>query len=743
MSSAPASSPLGHPPPHRETRTEELHGHTVADPYRWLEDGDSAECAAWLRDQAHLFTEGAAAWPYHASWRRLLGDACTGDASSPPVWRGGRRFFLRHAPGRALPVLMIAEPGRPAQVLLDPLDVDPSGATTLDAWRPSPSGALVAYQSSHQGDERPRLRVLQVATRLVVDGALNPGRKTAVAWLADSSGFFYISTPQGQAGRQLRLHRIGTDYHHDPVLFTTGLPQLSVITSPDGAHLAMSAAPGATSGNRLWLAPVPRHPGHQPRPVLIFDGTARNTRAALKFAPGGRIYAITDADAPFGRLCAVNASDPHACAWRTVIGQHPGSVLAACVTLTEPATGEPHLLTAHTRNGLSRLWLHTADGTPLTEVATPGAGHISQLTAPPEGGPSAWFTYTDFITPPAVHRFDLTERHCTPELGEFDPASGVQLAPAAAGATPGSVAVTGSGPQAGGTAAGTVSARPVAGERPVVEQVTYTSQDGTRVRMHLIAPSGRTGPSPVLLTAYGGFGACMPPAYSPAITAWVRAGGTYAIASVRGGGEEGTGWHAAGRGANKPNAIADFLAAARWLIDHRRTTSRQLAIRGGSHSGFMVAAAITQAPELFAAAVCSDSVTDMLRYQHFGLGHLWRAEFGTAEDPDQFATLLSYSPYHRVRPGTAYPATLLTCPRADPRVDSLHTRKMTAALQHATTSGRPILLRCESGVGHGPRALDRWLALQTDVLAFCAAHTGLHENVMGRGGGFGVSPREM
>ncbi|MEV0381469.1 prolyl oligopeptidase family serine peptidase [Nonomuraea sp. NPDC050643] len=703
MSGAPASSPPGHPSPRRAAVIEKLHGRTVADPYRWLEDGDGPECAAWLREQAHLFAESAAAWPGRASWQRLLEDAFGGEASMPPVWRGGRRFFLRHSPGRPLPALMVAEPGRPAQVLLDPLDADPSGATTLDSWRPSPSGDLVACQSSYQGDERPRLRVLRVAGRTVVDGPLDPGRKTAVAWLADDSGFFYIGTSQGRTGRQLRLHRVGADPRHDPVLFTTELPQLTVATSPDGAHLALSASPGATSGNRLWLARVPRHPGERPRPVPVFDGTADNTRAALKFAPGGRIYAITDADAPFGHVCAVHAADPHAKGWRTVIGQRPGSVLAACVTLTDPATGEPYLLTTHNRHGLSRLRLHTADGVLLAQVAAPGDGHISRLTAPPAGGPSAWFTYTDFVTPPTVHRFDLTERRCVPD--------------------PGPPARTPRARHAPGSVAGSRASRPAAG--PVVEQITYASQDGTPVRLHLIAPPGRTGPCPVLLTAYGGFGACMPPAYSPAIAAWVKAGGAYAIASVRGGGDEGTGWHAAGSGANKPQAIADFLAAARWLIDHRRTTSRQLAIRGGSHSGFMVAAALTQAPELFAAAVCSDSVTDMLRYQHFGLGHLWTAEFGTADDPDQFATLFGYSPYHRVRPGTAYPAILLTCPRTDPRVDSLHTRKMTAALQHATSSGRPVLLRCESGVGHGPRALGRWLALQADVLAFCAAHTGL------------------
>ncbi|MBB6120607.1 prolyl oligopeptidase family serine peptidase [Nocardiopsis algeriensis] len=689
MSSAPPHPRTDGVPARRDAVVEHPHGYAVTDPYRWLEDGRSPECAAWLEAQERMFAEAAASWPHRAAWRELLEEAAAVTVDSPPVWRRGRRFRLRTTPGRQLPALAVTEPGGPSRTLLDPLAEDASGAVTLDAWRPSPGGNLLAYQMSHQGDERPRLRVLDVASGRVVDGPLETGRVTPVAWLGDTA-FCYVSA-SGNGGRRLRLHRIGTDPGHDPVLFTTDLPQLSVTADPSGRRLAVSEAPGATSGNRLWLADLRDGPAEEPRFLPVFDGTDRSTRALLKFAPGGRIHAVTDDGAPFGRLCAVDPAAPHSRDWETVIAEEPGSVLYSCAALTDPDGGGLRLLVARTRRGLSTLRLHAADGSPLAEVATPGPGHVSRLTAPPEGAPSAWFTYTDFTTPPQVHRFDLRGRRCVPDPEE--PAR-----------TPD---------------------RPAAGKRPRVEQVTYTSDDGTPVRMHLVTPPGRTGPLPTLLTAYGGFGASTPPTYSPSVAAWVAAGGAYAIASVRGGGEEGTGWHAAGRGAGKPNAVTDLLAAARWLIGQGRTGPDRLAIRGSSHSGFMVAAALTREPGLFAAAVCSDPVTDMLRYHLFGLGRLWTEEFGTAEDPDQCAVLLGYSPYHRVRAGTPYPAVLLTCPRVDPRVDSLHARKMTAALQHATTSGRPVVLRCESGVGHGPRSLDRGLGLQTDVLAFCAAHTGL------------------
>ncbi|QFG26372.1 prolyl oligopeptidase family protein [Actinomadura sp. WMMB 499] len=705
------------PAARRDAVVDRLHGREVPDPYRWLEDADDPGCAAWLDEQAETFARHTGTWTGRDAWRARLAEAAGGGGAavptaSPPVWRHGRRFFLRRTPDMQLPVLMTAGPDGPPRVLLDPLALDASGTTTLGYWRPSPDGGLLAYQVTRRGDERPLLWVLDVAAGGLIDGPLEPGRPTPVAWLAGGTAFCYIDTPGPglEAGRRLRLHRVGTDPAADPVLFHTDHPQLSVTTAPDGRRLMLSAAPGATSGNLLWLARAPDERAPDLRPELVHDGTADGTRAVLKFAPDGRVLAVTDRDAPFGRLCAVDPADPRAEGWRTVIAEEPGVVLADCAALTDPGTGEARLLTVRTRHGASELRLHAPDGTALRDVPVPGHGTVARLTVPPDGGPRAWFVYTDYTTPPAVHRVDIDEGSCVPE------APPVPEPPPVPEARP--------GPEARPISRG-AAARAGVRARPDVRRLTYASADGTRVRMHLIAPPGGSGPRPLVLSAYGGFGASTPPAYSPAVAAWVEAGGAYAVASVRGGGEEGTGWHAAGRGRNKPNAVDDFTAAARALIDGGHTSPDRLAIRGASHSGLLVAAAVTRRPELYAAAVISDAVTDMVRYHRFGVGRLWTEEFGTADDPEHFAVLLGYSPYHRVRPGTGYPAVLLTCPRHDPRVDSMHTRKMTAALQHATASSRPVLLRCESGVGHGERSLSRWLGLQTDVLAFCAAHTGL------------------
>ena len=273
------------------------------------------------------------------------------------------------------------------------------------------------------------------------------------------------------------------------------------------------------------------------------------------------------------------------------------------------------------------------------------------------------------------------------------------------------------------------AAAPGAVEVPDVEthQITYTSYDGTEVRMLVTARPGEgSGPRPTILYGYGGFNIPLTPAYSASILAWVEAGGVYAIANLRGGSEEGEEWHRAGMLGNKQNVFDDFHSAAEKLIADGWTTAERLAIAGGSNGGLLVGAAITQRPELYAAAVCSAPLLDMVRYEGFGLGQTWNVEYGTAADPEEFGWLYAYSPYHRVREGTAYPAMLFTVFESDTRVDPLHARKMCAALQHAATEeSGPILLRNEAEVGHGSRAVSRSVDLTVDTLSFTAAHTGL------------------
>ncbi|MEU5864347.1 prolyl oligopeptidase family serine peptidase [Nonomuraea sp. NPDC047529] len=690
--------PSPYPPARRVPTADLLHGHLVTDPYRWLENADSADCATWLDGQAALLAAHAPAWRHRPRLRRLLEEfaADGGPAAGPPVIRGPRSFYLHRAAGQELPVLMTALAGRAPAPLLDPLRLDPSALTTLDAWRPSWTGDLLAYQTSRGGDERPVLQVLDVPRRRVVAGPLHPGRITPIAWLPDDSGFYYLTLSTGPfpLRRQVRLHRLHTA-DDDAVVFSTAWPHLSIAISPHGHGLSISAAPGAQSGNRLWLAPIVPGQEHILDARLIHDGVRDHTTAMLKSGPAGRLYAVTDAEAPYGRVCAVEPGDPHASRWRTLVTSSAPAVLSGCVPLVGPRR-QPYLLVSLISPDGAELRLHDGEGAFLRTVPAPGRGPgtITGLTGPP-GGAEAHFTYNDFVTAPAVYRYDPRDQGCRP----WRRPGGRQRAPRPANA-------------------------------PTVARLTYPCGQSAG-HLYVLARPGPRGPRPAVLTAYGGFGASFRPTYSPTTLAWVAAGGIYAIAAVRGGGEYGTAWHAAGRGVNKPNAVADFIAAARHLIDDGWTTAGQLAIKGASHSGLLVAAALTRAPELFAAAVCSDSVTDLVRYPSFGLGRLWTTELGDPDHPDHLPVLLGYSPYHQVRPGIRYPAVLLTTPRTDPRVDAMHTRKFAAALQHATASEQPILLRCEDGVGHGARAASRWHDLHADALAFCAAHTGLADGPQG------------
>ncbi|MGH3276450.1 MAG: prolyl oligopeptidase family serine peptidase, partial [Streptosporangiaceae bacterium] len=377
------------------------------------------------------------------------------------------------------------------------------------------------------------------------------------------------------------------------------------------------------------------------------------------------------------------------------------AVLTDFAVLDGPELDRPLLLATWTRHAISEVIVHDlATGELTGQVTLPGLGSADQLRTRPEGGHEAWLSYTDYATPPVVLRFDARDGATTTWAR-----------------SPGAAA---SGAAAGDTA----------GIR--TEQVAFPSLDGTTLRMVIISgPAGEAGkqvPRPTILYGYGGFNVSLTPAYSAAALAWVEAGGAYAIAGLRGGSEEGEEWHRAGMRERKQNVFDDFAAAADHLIASGWTTPGQLAVWGGSNGGLLVGATVTQHPDRFAAAVCSAPLLDMIRYEGFGLGETWNDEYGTAADPVEVTWLLGYSPYHRVRPGTRYPAVLFTIFDGDTRVDPMHARKMCAALQHATAAPlpeRPVLLRREQNVGHGARAVSRTVAMTAEQLTFVAAHTGL------------------
>jgi prolyl oligopeptidase len=682
--------------------TERLFGHPVPDPYRWLEDAADPHTAAWLAAQGELYRRERDQWPARSQWAARLAELAAAGVGSLPRPRGKRLFYTRRDPGQQHPVLVVRGPAGRERPLLDPLALDPAGTTTLAAWQPSIEGDLVAYQLAEGGTGESVLRVLDIATGEAVDGPVDRVRRSPVAWLPGGTAFYYVRrlhpdlvpAAERQYHRRVYLHRLGTDPAADAPVFGAGrghTDYYSVRVSVDGRWLVVGASAGTARGTELWLADLAGADPGRPELRCLQPAGGGRTVPYLRpgMSPADPMLLLTDRDAPRGRL-ATATPEPGA-PWTDLVGQRPDAVLADIAVLDGAELDRPLLLVVWTEDAASTITVHDlATGAPVGTVPLPGRGTVGNIVDRPDGGAEAWFSYTDFTTPRTVYRYDGHTGRCE-----------------------------------------RWSARPRP-EVPEVQtrQVTYRSADGTTVGMFVVSRPGPgvgppSGPAPAILTGYGGFGSSTTPDYSPLALAWVAAGGVYAVANVRGGGEQGEGWHRAGSRDRKQNAVDDLHAAADWLAHNGWTTPAQLGLLGQSNGGLLVGAALTQHPEKYAAVVGVAPLLDMVRYERSGLGPSWTPEYGTAADPEQLRWLLSYSPYHHVRAGTRYPAVLLVSFDADTVVDPLHARKMCAALQHATAGSAPILLRSEGQVGHGARALARGVDALADTVAFLAAHLGL------------------
>ncbi|TKJ18714.1 prolyl oligopeptidase family serine peptidase [Blastococcus sp. CCUG 61487] len=675
---------------------EELHGHSVADPYRWLEDADDPRTVAWSEAQDALAAEVLSALPHRPAFAARMEQLVHAGAVGLPAWRGGRAFSTRRDPGQEHAVLRVREADGTVRTLVDPMALDPEGTTTLDAWSPSIEGDRLAYQLSTGGDEESRLYVLDVATGEVLDGPIDRCRYSPVAWLPGGEELFYVrrlapdQVPAGeeQFHRRVWRHRVGAHPDDDVLVHGEGSDPASyfgVHTSRDGRWLVVSRSVGTAPRDDVWLADLAGDSALRELQVGV------DAQTSAWVARDGRLWLMSDRGTPRWRLAVADPEDPTTWApeaWRDVVPEQDGAVLSD-VTLVDGPDGGLRVLAVHAVDATDRLSLWAADGSGrLREIPAPGAGSIAGVVSRPEGGTEAWVGYTDYATPPSVLRWDAA----TPgALEDWERA-------AVAGAVP---------------------------ELTVVE-THATSADGTPVHLFVLSGTGTPdAPRPTVLYGYGGFNVSLTPAYSAQALSWVAAGGVWVVANLRGGSEHGEEWHRAGMRERKQNVFDDFAAAAEHLVAEGWTTHEQLGIFGGSNGGLLVGATLTQRPELAAAVVCSAPLLDMVRYELFGLGRTWNDEYGTAEDPTELGWLLGYSPYHAVREGTAYPAVLVTTFESDTRVDPLHGRKLAAALQHATSSPAPVVLRREVSVGHGARAVSRTVGLAADQLAFLAAHTGL------------------
>jgi len=697
----------GYPDAERLDLVEVLHGRRVADPYRWLEDLAEPRTKEWAGAQDELTRRRLDALPGRDALSAELHGLLDAGWVSVPSWRAGRRFGSRRGPGQEHAVVTVCDAATEAgqRVLLDPMVLDPTGRTTLDGWAPDDTGRRVSYKLSTGGDEQSVLRVLDVDTGEVIDGPIDRGHAGSVDWFAGGERFVHVrklTHDRDDFRRRIWVHRVGTDPVEDVLVEGPGLydehTYYGVNLSRDGRWLIVTGRVGTARRDSLWIARVgPDGAVPELTPILT---QADDVQAGAGVARDGRLWVFTTDGAPRWRLVVTDPRTPTREHWQEVLAEDPHAVLTG-LSWIEPvvAGGQRLLAVARRRHAVSELTLHSAtDGAPHGVITLPGTGSLAGMSSADPATAAQygrlWFGWSDLVTPHAVYRFNLADGAVVRESGP-----------------PGQISV----PEAR------------------TEHRSYTSADGTTVRMFVVSPAGPRRPRPTLLYGYGGFANALTPGFSAAATSWVAAGGTYASASLRGGGEEGEAWHRAGQREHRQNVFDDFHAAARSLVDSGDTTPEQLAIMGGSNGGLLVGVALTQAPARYRAVVCANPLLDMVRYERFLLGRTWNDEYGSAEDPGELGWLLGYSPYHHVREGEVYPAVLFTVPDADTRVDPLHARKMCAALQHATAGDpqtRPVLLLREADVGHGARSVSRSVALLTDKLAFLAAHTGLDLTVL-------------
>ncbi len=657
------AAPGGPPPTAREPVEETLHGVTVTDPYRWLEgdaEGNPTERVGAWTDAQNAYTRGVLdAIPGRAKVAERLRELMTIGAVGLPRMRGERVFYSERKGDQDQAVLYLREGGGPPRTLLDPNALDAAGLISLDWYEPSPDGTRLAFGLSRAGDENSTLHLLDVATgRWLADEIA--GKVRGCDWEPDGRGFFYrqLRDVKDPYSARIRYHRVGEHHRQDPVLFeqhsTTYGPYAWI--DPAARWLLLGYYTG-TASNDLWVVDLDRwrRTGEFARVEVVVGADAKNWGPVL----GDTLFLNTTLDAPNGRVVAVDLAHPQPERWREVVPEREG------VAIEGVSLARGQLVVTSLQQASTRIERFRLDGTALGPLELPGIGSASIGTHPDRT--DAFVSFQSFNEPRSIYRVDLVagtrELWARPEV-------------------------------------------PVDPSQVVVEQVTYPSRDGTPVTMFLVRKKDakKDGERPTLLYGYGGFDVSLTPRFSATLFQWFEAGGVYAVANLRGGGEYGEAWHKAGQLERKQNVFDDFIAAAEHLVKSGWTRPERLAIAGGSNGGLLTGAVLVQRPDLCRAAVSSVPLLDMLRYHRFLMARFWVPEYGSAEDAEQFAFLRAYSPYHNVKAGTKYPAVLLTAGENDSRVHPLHARKMAARLQAATASEaseRPVLLWVERAAGHG------------------------------------------
>ncbi|MCA9283681.1 MAG: S9 family peptidase [Phycisphaerales bacterium] len=689
LAATAAAIALPAPPPTRiETVTDTMHGQTIADDYRWLEqlESESEAVRDWTTTQNDYTRSVLDHLPCRKALEARLEPLMTIGVVGAPRTAGTRYFYTAREGTQNQPVLYVRErfDAKP-RALLDVNALSDKGLYALDWFEPSFDGQRVAFGLSYAGDEMTKLMVLDANTGAWLADEI-PGKVDFAGWSPDATGFLYsrLADPADPYSRQIMSHELGRHHRQDAVLLRQEAPSRIPFASlsRDGRWIVGGIFEG-WSKNELFAADANawRRTGDF-APFDLVKGI--DARFSPVGTDGDTLLVLTTWEAPNGRLLAIDLTHPERSAWREVVPEQDVAVRK------EVAIARGMLVATYEKDAVTRMERFRLDGAPIGPLELPGLGDASLVAN--DDRTEAFVSYMSFNEPRSVYRADLA----TGELALWE--------------------------------------RP---EVPVdpsileVQQEWCTSKDGTRVPMFVVHRKGLSldGNNPTLLYGYGGFNQSMTPFFSAVFFAWMEKGGVFVLANLRGGGEYGEAWHQAGMLERKQNVFDDLFAAAEHLIDRGYTSPAHLAVMGGSNGGLLTGVAATQRPDLFAAVVCQVPLLDMLRYQQFLMAKFWVPEYGSPEDPQAFEWLRAYSPYQNIQKGRKYPAILFTAGENDSRVHPLHARKMTAAMQAAAANdfdAHPILLWVDREGGHGQ---GKPLALRirdvADWLSFVMWQTGL------------------
>jgi prolyl oligopeptidase len=655
---------LSYPPSRQANQIDDYHGTKVTDAYRWLEDLDSEETKAWIEAQNHLTFAYLNQIPARDTIKQRLTQLWDYEKFGIPFKEGERYFYFKNDGLQNQSVLytLISLDDKP-QVLIDPNTFSEDGTVALSGLDISQDGQLIVYGLSTSGSDWKEWKVRQVETGEDLPDCIKWVKFSGASWTHDYQGFFYSGyEPPNEESKledlnyyqKLYYHQIGTPQSEDELIYHRPDHKewmFSGSVTEDGHYLIISVSQGTDPRNLIFYKDL-QNPD-SPVVELISEFEANYSFIDHE---GSLFWFRTDLDAPRGRVIAIDINNPAQEHWQEIIPQTEQ-------TLEGVGILNHQFVVDYLKDAHSAIKIFNLDGSFVRDVELPGIGSAGGFYGKRDDT-ETFYSFTSFTIPTTIYRYNMVSGKSTifrqPSI-KFNP------------------------------------------DDYETKQIFYPSKDGTQIPLFITHKKSLKldGNNPTLLYGYGGFNVSLTPNFSVSRLVWMEMGGIYVMANLRGGGEYGEDWHQAGTKLNKQNVFDDFIAAGEWLINHDYTRKEKLAIMGGSNGGLLVAACITQRPDLFSAALPAVGVLDMLRFHKFTIGWAWCSDYGSPENLEEFKALYAYSPLHNLKSGTAYPATLITTADHDDRVFPAHSFKFAAALQAAQGGEKPVLIRIDTKAGHG------------------------------------------